>query len=110
MEVLIASEATKGNCGEVLLAANLTREGQGVQVDKTLVGQHLCRPLKQFLSQSPNGTHICLVYPVLGPTVRDVASIFDGQSNAIETLQDISRQSVSGLAALHSCGICHGGM
>jgi serine/threonine-protein kinase SRPK3 len=111
VKILIASEATKGNCGEVFLAANLTREGQGVQqVDKTLVRQHLCRPLKQFLSQSPNGTHICLVYPVLGPTVRDVASIFDGQLNAIETLQDISRQSVSGLAALHSRGICHGGM
>ena len=111
VKILIASEAEKDSCGEVLLAAKLTKEIEGVQkADKVPVGQHLCLPLQQFVSQSPNGTHICLVYPVLGPVVRDAADLFGGQVNAIEILQEISRQAVSGLAALHSRSICHGGM
>jgi hypothetical protein len=65
VKILIASEAEKDSCGEVLLAANLTREGEAVEkVDKVPVGQHLCLPLKQFVSQSPNGTHIGLVYHI----------------------------------------------
>ncbi|KAF4119621.1 hypothetical protein GMORB2_4530 [Geosmithia morbida] len=38
--------------------------------------RHLCLPLREFTCQSPNGTHICLVYPVLGPPASEALSIF----------------------------------
>ncbi|KND87254.1 Dual specificity tyrosine-phosphorylation-regulated kinase 1B [Tolypocladium ophioglossoides CBS 100239] len=86
------------------MAANLRRQG----IDKVEGGQHLCLPLKRFASQSPNGTHICFVYPVLGPPAGDAANIFHGQDNTVDILQDVARQAVAALAALHSRGICHG--
>ncbi|KAK1770520.1 kinase-like domain-containing protein [Phialemonium atrogriseum] len=100
VKILIASEAEKDSCSELLLAANLTRERERERegIDK----------VNKLVSQSPNGTHVCLVYPVLGPVARDAANIFDGQVDYIEILQEISRQAVAGLAALHSRGICHG--
>lgn len=103
VKVLVASEAERDSY-ELLLTGNLRREGMEV-----LVGQHVCLPLKHFASESPNGTHICLVYPVLGPAVRDAANLFDHEEGAIKILQSVSRQAVEALAALHSRGICHGG-
>lgn len=105
IKILVASE-TERDSNELLLTDHLKREG----MDQIPVGQqHLCLPLKHFASKSPNGTHICLVYPVLGPVVRDAADVFDGEESAIEMLQSVSRQAVEALAALHSHGICHGG-
>lgn len=111
IKILIASETERDSCVDLLLADKLMREREGVAdtVDKVPVGQLLCLPLKHFMVQSPSGTHICLVYPVLGPVVRDAADIFDEEVNAIEILQEISRQTVMALAVLHSHGICHGG-
>ncbi|KPM37032.1 hypothetical protein AK830_g9514 [Neonectria ditissima] len=103
VKILVASE-TESDSRELLLTGNLRKEG----MDKNLAGKHLCLPLKQFSSKSPSGTHICLVYPVLGPPVRDAVKVFYGEENEIEILQSVSRQVVEGLAALHSLGICHG--
>ncbi|PNY23764.1 Uncharacterized protein TCAP_06303 [Tolypocladium capitatum] len=103
VKILVASEAERDS-RELLVTAKLKREG----MDKIPAGQRLCLPLKQFASQSPNGTHICLVYPVLGPVVRDAANIFDDEEGAIEKLQEVSRQAIVALAALHDRGICHG--
>lgn len=109
IKILIAGKSETDSCGELLLAARLTKEKEDIdKVDK--VSQHFCLPLKHFMSQSPNGTHLCLVYPILGPSVQEAASIFDGEVNDIGILQEISRQTVTALATLHSCGICHGGM
>ncbi|RCI12035.1 hypothetical protein L249_0535 [Ophiocordyceps polyrhachis-furcata BCC 54312] len=47
---------------------------------------------KQFVSQSPNGTHLCLVFPAV----------------RLQIAQEVSRQTVENLALLHSRGICHG--
>ncbi|KFG83189.1 putative protein kinase [Metarhizium anisopliae] len=71
---------------------------------------HLCLPKERFISESPNGTHLCLVFPVLGPTVDQAASIFEEEQNSSSILRTISRSIVEALAILHRRGICHAGM
>lgn len=87
---------------EFVMAAKLKGEGLGAT-------QHLCLPTNQFTDQSPSGMHICVVYPMVGPSVRIAASIFHGEESKIRNLQTISADMVKALAALHSRGICHGG-
>ncbi|KAM4065006.1 kinase [Hirsutella rhossiliensis] len=103
VKILVGSQ-TENKSRELLLAADLQRQS----IDKVPFGQRLCLPLGQFMSHSPNGTHICLVFPVLGPVIRDAVDIFDGEESAMHIAQEVSRQAVGALAALHSRGICHG--
>ncbi|EFY87348.1 hypothetical protein J3459_015842 [Metarhizium acridum] len=70
-------------------------------------GHYLCLPKEQFNSESPNGTNLCLVYPVLGPTVDQAALIFEEEQNISSILRTISRSIVEALAILHRRGICH---
>ncbi|KID84803.1 Protein kinase-like domain protein [Metarhizium guizhouense ARSEF 977] len=71
---------------------------------------YLCLPKERFISKSPNGTHLCLVFPVLGPTVDQAASIFEEEQNSSSILRTISRSIIEALATLHRRGICHAGM
>lgn len=105
LKILIASEREDNNY-ELLLADKLKKEG----IEEDPSEYNLCLPLHYFTSQSPNGTHLCLVYPVLGPMARDTACIYAEEENAISILQKVSRQAVGSLATLHDRGICHGGM
>lgn len=102
VKILVASETTT-ECRE-LITTSMKMKG----LDNLPGGQHLCFPLAQFESQSPNGTHICLVYPVFGPASGDARRIFEGQENATEALRKLSRQAAEALGELHSRGICHG--
>ncbi|KAF6801101.1 protein kinase domain-containing protein [Colletotrichum sojae] len=68
--------------------------------------QRLCFPREHFVSDSCNGRHLCLVYPVLGPTV-DFRIKFDREEGKNE-FQDVAQQIVETLALLHSRKICHG--
>lgn len=104
IKIIVANETGKDS-RELLLAAQMNQEG----IDQIPARRNLCLPLKQFTSQSPNGTHTCLVYPVLGPMVRHARDIFEEEDNTVEMLQNVSRQVVEALAFLHSCGICHAG-
>ncbi|KAI1843108.1 hypothetical protein JX266_010635 [Neoarthrinium moseri] len=72
------------------------------------VGRNFCLPQEHFVSQSPNGQHLCFVLPVLGPTVRHVREVFGSGESSSKTIQDISRQVVEALGMLHRNGICHG--
>ncbi|KAL1871994.1 hypothetical protein VTK73DRAFT_1783 [Phialemonium thermophilum] len=68
-------------------------------------GDHICLPIDDFIVHGPNGRHICLVYPVLGPSVDSVIKIFHHAPE--KTLRELSRQIVESLIALHDHGICH---
>ena len=79
------------------------------KVDSALGAQYTVPLLNQFESESSNGTHICLVYPVLGCTVNHARFIFDKAANAAGILRGICQQVVEAVAALHTNGICHAG-
>lgn len=52
------------NCPELLLG-RLASQGTGKEENR----EHVCFPLRRFKIDGPNGTHLCFVYPVLGPRV-----------------------------------------
>ena len=112
VKVLMAREDAQ--CRELVVTDKL-KEGE-------VTSERVCLPLRRFDLHGPNGRHICLVYPVLGPTVEHLAKRGrDNDDDAEEegedddeqasgaTLREVSKQVVQALAALHERGICHGG-
>lgn len=65
--------------------------------------------LDEFSVTGPNGTHRCLVGEVLGPTVLDVKESHECKLLPLGIARRITVQLAMGLAAIHSCGIVHGG-
>lgn len=100
LKIAIA-EASTSIESKSLLSVNAVRacgnvEGFGVQHES-------------FATDGPNGRHICLVFPVLGPSTSQLSS---GLSSRMSP--SLSRragyQATKALADLHAQGVCHGGM
>ena len=66
---------------------------------------HIVIPSDHFWVEGPNGRHLCLVYPVLGPTAPPEG--IDREKP--DELIDLCFQAAKAVAFLHSKGICHGG-
>ena len=63
--------------------------------------------LERLFHTSRNGHHLCQVFPVLGPPL---SSVNTGNALLYQTfVRDFARQLASGLAIMHSLGVCHGG-
>ena len=85
-----------------------------------LLAQHSqgsrCKPIVQlfdeFLHQGPNGTHQCLVFELLGPTLDMVVSDYHtgGETLEPEVIINLSEQLLQAIAFLHKVGYTHGGM
>ncbi|KND87235.1 Serine/threonine-protein kinase SKY1 [Tolypocladium ophioglossoides CBS 100239] len=106
VKILIARQS-KTECRELLLLRRI-RE---MAIDKKPGGEHICLPLDHFRLTGPNGTHICIVYSVLGPDLGSAMDIFSEDLEPDECARDIrrlSQQVTKGLAILHDHGICHG--
>lgn len=67
----------------------------------------VCLFLDHFNIEGPNGSHLCLVYPVLGPAVS--RGLLRPSENTNQTLREICRSTVRSMAFLHKKGVCHGG-
>ena len=69
-----------------------------------------------FLHQGPNGTHKCLVFDVMGPSAASMVESFPVESKPFQRKEryplwmakSILRQTLLGLAYLHSQSIAHG--
>ncbi|KAI1250835.1 hypothetical protein MGN70_007893 [Eutypa lata] len=63
--------------------------------------------LERFFVHSPNGRHLCQVFPVLGPTL----DILTDHHHRLypEYVRDLSLQMVQAIEVMHLNGICHGG-
>ena len=64
-------------------------------------------PLDHFWFDGPNGSHICLVFQVLGPSMARLSCLECRLRKGVD--RRTSWQVTQGLAYLHSLGICHGG-
>ncbi|KAI1357397.1 kinase-like domain-containing protein [Xylaria arbuscula] len=63
--------------------------------------------LERFFIDSPNGRHLCQVFPVLGP---NLASLTDFHCRLYPDIaRDFARQITQAVEAMHSHGLCHGG-
>lgn len=73
--------------------------------EREIQTKHLAIPLRHFWLTGPNGRHLCLVLPVLGPNLTDCSLRFRYEE---EPIKYICAQLPKALAFLHSKGICHG--
>ncbi|RYP40341.1 hypothetical protein DL768_010646 [Monosporascus sp. mg162] len=62
---------------------------------------------REFWFNGPNGRHLCLVYPVLGP---DLSKLSKGIYTRIKPrfAKEVSLLAARALAYVHSNGLCHG--
>ncbi|KAH8587070.1 kinase-like domain-containing protein [Bisporella sp. PMI_857] len=68
-------------------------------------GECIALPCEYFWHDGPNGRHLCLVLPVLGPRVSALWGKFEDPARVS---RDIALQVTRGLHFLHKNGICHG--
>lgn len=66
---------------------------------------HIVKPLELFWLESPNGTHLALVLPVMGPDLRRTAKYY-GHCRSL--IKDICFQLVDAMDFLHRNHYCHG--
>lgn len=95
---IIRSDASGDDCPEPLLH-RLVEDGKCLS--------NIYHPLEHFHFDGPNGSHLCFVYPVLGPRVSK--GVFHAAENLEDILWGVCRQVTEAVASLHAAGICHGG-
>lgn len=66
---------------------------------------HIVMPLDTFTQRGPNGEHLCIIMPLLGPSITESRTY---NWNNLPFLKDICFQLVEGMDFMHSHGICHG--
>ena len=94
LKILMAECSNEDDCPE-LGVCHL--KSLGIEEDS-----HICLPLDTFRIDGPNGSHLCFVYPVLGPRV------LDPPDHSPEVKRLLMLQTVQAMAASHERGICHG--
>jgi serine/threonine protein kinase len=76
-----------------------------------LSAKYIVQLLDCFLHHGPNGTHQCLVFELLGPSVDKVLGDYRESHERLEPeiILRMSRQLLEGIEFIHSAGIGHGG-
>jgi len=96
---IITVDASKDDCFEfILMRKDLDFEQDG--------GKYIALPSDHFWIEGPNGKHLCLVLPVLGPRIPAIWTAFP---DADRISRDIAHQVTMGLQFVHWNGIFHGG-
>lgn len=101
VKILAASHST-GHCADLRICEmleHLSPEEKDIRVS------HVVVPEDHFWHEGPNGKHLCIVMPVLGPNLEDAA---DEHQHQEEPLKRICYQLVLAMKFLHDKGICHG--
>lgn len=101
LKILIADESRE-DCAELQLLEWLHPE-----TPQNPVSTRLAVPMDHFWVEGPNGRHLCLVLPLLGPRVDLIWTKF---AEPEKLLPKIAFHASQGLRLLHEQGICHGGM
>lgn len=79
-----------------------------INLDKSIPGaEYIGIPLDNFEVAGPNGTHQCIVLPVLGPCVSPSLWLKLDQEPAI-VLRKMAHQATQALNFLHKNNLCHG--
>ncbi|KAG5518572.1 hypothetical protein PMAC_002968 [Pneumocystis sp. 'macacae'] len=69
---------------------------------------HVVSLLDDFEHRGPNGTHICMVFEVLGENLLSLIKRYDYRGIPIPLVKQITKQVLLGLDYLHrDCGIIH---
>ncbi|KAK4158236.1 kinase-like protein [Chaetomidium leptoderma] len=76
----------------------------GSQADSKLAVEY-----RRFTIDGPNGRHLCLVLPVLGPSASQLSCFLDSRITP-RLARKAAYQAAQALANLHAQGLCHGDM
>ncbi|KFZ11572.1 hypothetical protein V502_07494 [Pseudogymnoascus sp. VKM F-4520 (FW-2644)] len=69
---------------------------------------HVLQLLNHFRHKGVDGTHVCLVFPVLGHHLGLQAATFEQSRIPVAVIKEVARQLLQGLDYLHQdCGIIH---
>jgi serine/threonine-protein kinase SRPK3 len=100
---IIMAESSKQST-ELRNLLSLARHRQG--------HKYIVQLLDDFFHQGPNGTHHCLVFELLGPTVDAIVrEIYEGEDVLEpETILRMSEQLLQAINFIHELGYAHGGM
>lgn len=101
LKILMADCSTEHDCPELLHEQSL----QNCQEKDE--SEAICLFRDHFRFDGPNGSHLCFVYPVLGPKVS--SGLLRPSEDPDKTLRDICRAMVRSMDFLHRQGLCHGG-
>lgn len=103
VKVMAANHSIKGKDQKVI--QHLQRKVPA----KTLLQSHIVVPIEEFWIEGPNGSHLCLIMPLLGCDVMSWRLSIDWrqEESGVEP-KEICRQVVTALSFLHKQGICHG--
>lgn len=99
LKILIA-ELSTDDCPELLVNSTFSPDDDGG-------ANYIAHALDYFKIHGPNGSHLCLVYPVLGPKVS--LGLHEPPPNHDKILRRICHQVVEAVDCLHTHGVCHGG-
>ncbi len=68
---------------------------------------HITSLFHHFLVEGPNGSHLCLVSPIAGPSMKDLARW--GKRLSGRDARSAAYQVAQAIVYLHTVGVCHGG-
>lgn len=111
---------TKSNVAVKITAAGTARDGKELEIFDFISNHHSSASeepskshiptlLDHFWLEGPNGRHLCLVMPVLGPSIQQVIKTSETKRLSAKTARSASLQATQALASLHSIGLGHGG-
>ncbi|KAH7303479.1 kinase-like domain-containing protein [Stachybotrys elegans] len=94
---------------KIVIASVALEECFELQLDalrNSVKDSSICLALDHFQIQGPNGTHVCFVYPLLGPKVS--LGLYDAPQDPDKALKSICFEVVKAVDLLHKHSICHG--
>ncbi|KAK9426952.1 kinase-like protein [Lipomyces doorenjongii] len=103
MKIMTADSTTQSQ--ELRNLQSLAGHAQG-----SLCSKYVVQLLDEFLHQGPNGTHQCLVFELLGPSVDAVVGDYheSGDYFEPETILRLSEQLLQAISFIHEAGYAHG--
>ena len=113
VSIKIMDASSTVNCQELALLRSLS-----THCNADVSYKYIVQLLDEFLHQGPNGTHQCLVFELLGPTVDKIIDSYYDPTNfdpdpedalEAEIILKISEQMLSAVAFIHEAGYSHGG-
>lgn len=78
--------------------------------DKEELGYaYICHLVDDFEHQGPNGTHVCLVFELMGETLRSFGAWFKDNQLPYPVIHRFTIQLLLALDYAHGCDIIHTG-
>ncbi len=72
---------------------------------RELEANHIALPLTSFRIDGPNGSHLCIVLPLFGPSTSICGDVYGCNPSLAK---HVGFQMTEAMAYMHSKGICHG--